>query len=56
VGSQPSVRPEASRTSHDPYGSLTSEGTSSPERAQKDCLMDLQFSAFTRVLCARVCT
>lgn len=54
VGSPPSVRPVAARTSHDPYGSLTSEGTSSPERAQKDCLMDLKFCAFTCVLCACV--
>lgn len=51
MGLPPSVRPAAARISRDPYGSLTSEGTSSPERTQKDCLMDLRFIAFTCVLC-----
>ncbi len=33
MGSPPSARPEAARTLRDPYGNLTSEGTSSPERS-----------------------
>lgn len=35
MGLPPSVRPVAARTSRDPFGSLTSEGTSSPERTQR---------------------